>query len=177
MNKKAIIYARCSTDERKQDVEVQLKELRDYCDRKGWSYDEVSDYGSGYKGIPENLRKVLVLVEKGLYDVMIVHSLSRFSRQHPKTTQKMLTFVTDRCRFISLQERLDSKNEMVWYSFTGFLIYMNNLFSRNLSEKTKLGMANARKKGKQIGRPKGSKDKKSRSKKGYYIKQKEKLPF
>ena len=31
-NKKVIIYARCSTDEKKQDVEVQLKELRRWCD-------------------------------------------------------------------------------------------------------------------------------------------------
>jgi len=174
---KAIIYARCSTDEKKQDVEVQLKELREYCKNKNWKYDELSDYGSGYKGIPENLRKVLKLIEQGVYEVIIVHSLSRFSRQHPKTTEKLLNFVTDRARFISMQENLDSNNEMLWYSFKGFLIYMNNLYSKNLSEKTKLGMQRAKEKGKQIGRPKGSKDKKIRSKKGYYLRTKEKLPF
>ena len=54
---------------------------------------------------------------------------------------------------------------------------MNNLYSRNLSEKTKLGMERAREKGKQIGRPSGSKDKKQRSKKGYYLRTKEKLPY
>jgi len=174
---RALIYARCSTDERRQDVEVQLIELRNYCKAKGWAYDELSDYGSGYKGIPDNLRKALTLIREGHYQILIVHSLSRFSRQHPKTTEKLLNFVTDRARFISMQENLDSSNEMLWYSFKGFLIYMNNLYSKNLSEKTKLGMENARRKGKQIGRPTGSKDKKVRSKKGYYLRTKEKLPF
>lgn len=175
--RRAIIYARCSTDESKQDVEVQLKELRTYCINKSWKFDELYDYGSSFKGVPDNLKKTLTLIDKGYYDVLIVHSLSRFSRQHPKTTEKLLNFVTDRCRFISMQENLDSDNEMLWYSFKGFLIYMNNLYSKNLSEKTKLGMERARQKGKQIGRPAGSKDKKSRSKKGYYLRTKEKIPF
>ena len=105
---RTIIYARCSTDEKKQDVEVQLKELRKYCENEGWKCDELSDYGSGYKGVPDNLKKVLRLIEKGYYKILIVHSLSRFSRQHPKTTEKMLNFVIDRgCRFISIQEKLD----------------------------------------------------------------------
>jgi len=177
---RAIIYARCSTDEKKQQVELQLKELRTYCKNKNWKFDELSDYGSGFKGLPPKLRKVLELIKEGHYQVLIVHSLSRFSRQHPKTTEKMLNFVSERCRFISMQENLDSDNEMLWYSFKGFLIYMNNLYSKNLSEKTKLGMKLAREKGVQIGRPSGSKDKKQRSKKGYYLKtqkNKGKLPF
>jgi len=175
---RVVIYARCSTDEKRQDVEVQLVQLRKYCENNGWEFDELSDYGSGYKGLPDNLRKVLRLIDEGHYKILVVHSLSRFSRQHPKTTEKLLNFVIDSgCRFISIQEKLDSDNEMVWYSFKGFLIYMNNLYSKNLSEKTKLGMARAREKGKQIGRPKGSKDRKSRSKKGYYLRTKEKFDF
>jgi len=180
MKEKVLIYARCSTDEQKQDVELQLKELRKYCENQGWEYDEISEYVSGFKGIPKELRKALERVGEGYYKVFIVHSLSRLSRLHPKTTEKMLDFISERCRFISLQENLDSDNEMLWYSFKGFLLYMNNLFSRNLSEKTKLGMKLAKQKGQLIGRPKGSQDKKPRSKKGYYLKTqntKGKLPF
>ena len=175
---KAIIYARCSTDERKQDVEVQLKQLRDYCNRQGWDYEEVSEYESGYKGVPEKLRKLLNLVGKKMYDVFLVHDLSRFSRQHPSTTIKMLNYITEnKCRFIALQNNLDSENESIWYIFLGGFAYFNWIYSRNLSDKTKLGMQRAKEKGKQIGRPVGSKDKKQRSKKGYFIKRREKLPF
>ena len=59
---KAILYARCSTDESKQDVEVQLKELRSYCHYQGWSYEEKYDYASGSKkDLPPNLQKVLCI--------------------------------------------------------------------------------------------------------------------
>lgn len=166
---KAIIYARCSTDEKRQDVEVQLKQLRDYCKRQGWDYDEHFEYQSGYKSVPQKLQTILNLIAKGLYDVMVVHSLDRFSRLKPSQTEKMLNHITDcKCRFISLQENLDSDNQMMWFCFKGVWMYFANQYSRKLSEKTKLGMERAREKGKQIGRPIGSKDKKPRTKKGYY---------
>lgn len=166
---KAIIYARCSTDETKQDVEVQLGQLRDYCNRQGWVYDEVSEYESGYKGIPEKLQQVLELIAKRNYQVIIVHSLDRFSRLHPSITEKMLNHILDcKCRFISLQENLDSDNSMIWYCFKGLWLYFANQYSLKLSQKVKLGMERAKEKGIHIGRPAGSLDKRQRSKKGYY---------
>ena len=175
---KAIIYARCSTDEKKQDVEVQLKQLRDYCKRRGWEYNEKSEYSSGSKHIPDTLRSILNTIRKRYYDVFIVYDLSRFSRLHPSTTTKMMDFiVANKCRFISLQDNIDSKDEIKWLVVKPLFQYLSWVYSKNLSEKVKLGMERAKEKGKHIGRPKGSKDKKTRSKKGYYIKQREKLPF
>lgn len=166
---KAIILSRCSTDEKRQDTEVQLKQLREYCDRQGWEYDEVSYYGSASKGIPEELQQVLDLITQRVYDVLIVYSMDRFSRLKPSVTEKMLNHITDcKCRFISIQENLDSDNPMIWYCFKGLWVYFANQYSLNLSKKVKLGMQRAKEKGKNIGRPKGSKDKKVRSKKGYY---------
>ncbi len=169
--KKAIVYARCSTDESRQDVEIQLVELRSYCERQGWEYDEVSEYASGSKSIPEKLSLVLEAVFRRKYDVMIVHSMDRFSRLVPSTTEKLLNqIVESNCRFISMQENLDSDNKMLWYSMKGMWLYFSNLYSVKLSEKVKLGMKRAAEKGKHCGRPKGAKDKKQRSKKGYYNK-------
>ena len=167
---KAIIYARCSTDESKQDVEIQLKELRSYCNNQGWDYEEVSEYASGSKkDIPSKLQKVLDLIAKRLYQVIIVYSMDRFSRQHPRVTEQMLNHITDcKCRFISIQEHLDSDDERMWYMMKGVWLYLANQFSVNLSKKVKLGMDRAREKGIHCGRPKGSIDKKPRSKKGYY---------
>ena len=166
---KAIILSRCSTDEKRQDTEVQLKQLREYCDRQDWEYDEVSYYGSASKGIPEELQQVLDLITKRVYDVLIVYSMDRFSRLNPSITEKMLNHITDcKCRFISIQENLDSDNPMIWYCFKGLWVYFANQYSLNLSKKVKLGMARAKEKGKHIGRPKGSRDKRVRSKKGYY---------
>ncbi len=166
---RVILYARCSTDESRQDVEVQLGQLRDYCKRQDWNYDEQFEYESGYKTIPPKLQNILDLIAKGLYDVMIVHSLDRFSRLKPSSTEKMLNHIIDcKCRFISLQENLDSDNQMMWYCFKGVWMYFANQYSKKLSKKIKLGMERANEKGIHIGRPKGSLDKKPRAKKGYY---------
>jgi len=171
---RAIIYTRCSTDESKQDTEVQLKELRAYCNKEGWTYDEVSEYSSGSKHIPEKLRDILRLIKEGHYDVILVHSLDRFSRLHPSSTNRMMDFIVKecKCRFISVQENIDSSNEIMWHIIRHLFQYFAWTYSKNLSEKVRLGMARAKQKGKKIGRPKGSLDKKPRLKKGYYLRAK-----
>lgn len=180
---KAIIICRCSTDENRQDATLQIKPCTDYCDKQGWDYDVLSYYASASKGIPSELQNVLDLIVQKKYGVVVVYAMDRFSRQTPSLTEKMLNYITDcKCRFISLQENLDSDNPMVWYCFKGLWLYFANLYSVNLSKKVKLGMESQKEKikkdgyaiqrltGKKIlsvGRPKGSKDKKHRSNKGY----------
>ena len=133
------------------------------------------------------------LIAKRLYQVIVVHSLDRFSRQPPRVTEQMLNHVTDcGCRFIAIGHNLDSDNEMNWYAFKGLFAYFSNMYSKQLSEKVKLGMKKKQdeiaekgftiskktgKKIKSIGRPRGSKDRKIRSKKGYYQRYEEGLPF
>lgn len=175
---KALIYARCSTDESRQDVDIQLKELKGYCDRQGWEYEVVWEYGSGSKQIPDKLRVVLNEIKQKRYDIFLVYDLSRFSRLHPSTTSKMMDYIVGQgCRFVSLQDSIDSNDEIKWLVIKPLFQYLAWVYSRNLSEKVKAGMKNAKAKGLHVGRPKGSKDKKRRSKKGYYLKGKESLPF
>jgi DNA invertase Pin-like site-specific DNA recombinase len=165
---KAIILCRCSTDETRQDVELQIKPCKEYVEKQGWEYSIVDYYGSASKGIPDKLQQVLDLIAQKQYDVLIVYSMDRFSRLKPSITEKMLNHITDcKCRFISLQENLDSDNPMVWYCFKGLWIYFANQYSLNLSDKVKRGMALAKEEGQILGRPVGSKDKKQRANKGY----------
>ena len=166
---RAIIVCRCSTDETRQNVDLQIKPCKEYCESNGWKYDVVSYYGSASKGVPNELQQVLDLVTQRVYQIFIVHSMDRFSRLKPSTTEKLLNHVVDcGCRFISLQENLDSENKMVWFTMKGMWLYFANMYSVNLSKKVKAGMLKAKELGKPIGRPKGSLDKKTRSKKGYY---------
>lgn len=141
---KAVIYARCSTDEKKQDVEVQLKELRRYCDAYGWQYDEVFEYESGFAGIPPKLTEILEAIRLKKYNILLVSTLDRFSRAHPKKTNALLDrIVYDyRCRFISLMEGIDSDNEMVWHVVRPLFTYFANMFSKTLSEKVRRGILN-----------------------------------
>jgi len=167
---KAVIICRCSTDEKRQDVELQIKPCVEYCIKQGWGYDIVSYYGSASKGVPEELQRVLDKIAQRVYDVLVVYSMDRFSRLNPRLTERMLNHIADcKCRFISLQENLDSDNPMIWYCFKGLWIYFANQYSLNLSEKVKAGMQKAKAEGKPIGRKFGSKDKKQRSNKGYLL--------
>ncbi len=166
---KALIINRCSTDESRQSVNLQTKPCVEYCIKNNWEYDIISYYGSASKRIPDELQKALDLIAQKKYDVLIVYSMDRFSRLHPRITEKMLNHVTEcDCRFISILESLDSDNTMMWFAMKGLWMYFANLYSVNLSIKVKEGMAKAKSEGKPIGRPKGATDRKQRSKKGYY---------
>ena len=90
---RAILYCRCSTDEKRQDVQGQIVELKEYCDRQGWKHDIQWEYGSGSKQIPDKLRKVLRLIKERHYDIFIVYDMSRFSRLHPSMTSKMMDLI------------------------------------------------------------------------------------
>jgi len=167
--KDVLIITRCSTNEKRQDITLQNEPCIDYCKKNNWTYDILSYYGSASKGIPKELQQALDMIAKGDYKIVVVYSMDRFSRQKPSLTEKMLNHIIDcKCRFISIQENLDSDNPMVWFCFKGLWLYFANLYSINLSKKVKLGMDKAKQKGIHCGRPKGSKDKKTRAKKGYY---------
>jgi DNA invertase Pin-like site-specific DNA recombinase len=138
---KALIYARCSTDDKKQDVEVQLKDLRRYGDSQGWSYDEVSEYGSGFKGDQPELAKCIEKIRLGYYKAIIVYSMDRFSRQSPTKVNNLLGMIVEeyKCRFISLTDNLDSNNELIWNTMRYWMVYFANQYSKQLGIKVKAG--------------------------------------
>lgn len=154
---KAAIYARCSTSEMRQDVDVQLAELRRYCQAYGWSWDEYSEYDSGFRGEQPKLKTLLEKIRRKEYGVLLVYSLDRFSRQHPSKVNSWLDQIVYQfgCRFVSVSEGLDSKDEMKWHVVRPLFSYFANVFSRNLSEKIKAGIRTKREKGAyRGGRPK-----------------------
>ncbi len=146
---KAVLYSRCSTNESRQDTENQLLELRRYCTAFGWSFDEVSEYDSGFKGTQPKLQAVLEKIRRKEYDTVVVFSLDRFSREHPSKVNALLDQIVYQygCRFISLQESLDSQNEMIWAVIKPLFSWFAHVYSRNLSEKIKAGIRNKREKG------------------------------
>ncbi len=141
---KALIYARCSTDENKQDVEVQLKELRRYCEAYGWEYEEVSEYGSGFKAdCQPRLDEALERIRLKHFNKLIVYSMDRFSRQSPSKINALLDTIVEQhqCRFIALQQGIDSDNELTWHVVKPLFTYFANKFSRDLGEKIAKGIA------------------------------------
>ena len=143
---KAVLYARCSTDESRQDVEVQLGELRRYAQAYGWAFDEAWEYDSGFRGEQSKLKAILEDIRLKRYNIFLIYSLDRFSRRHPRWTNARLDeIVYDYgCRFITLKEGIDSQNEFAWNCVKGLFSYFAHVFSQQLSAKIKDGIRRKR---------------------------------
>lgn len=155
--KRVALYARCSTSEERQTVEVQLVELRRYCEAMGWPYEEFSEYDSGYKGEQSKLREVLSRIHRHDFDCLLVYSLDRLSRKLPSYTNRLLDELVEHhgVRFISKLEGIDSANELTWNVVRPIFAYFANLYSRGLSERIKAGIQHKRQRGLyKGGRPK-----------------------
>jgi len=83
----------------------------------------------------------------------MVHSLDRFSRGHPQKVNALLDQVVYDfgCRFIAIQQSIDSNNPLIWNAIKPLFTYFANEFSRNLSEKIQLGIKRKKEKGQYKG--------------------------
>jgi len=151
---KVAIYARCSTDESRQDTENQIKECQRYCQAQEWSYEVFQEYETAYKenGKRKIFEDLLDKLRRREFDCLMVYMLDRFSRQTPtKIVSDLHKIVEDRgCRFISLKEGIDSKNEM-WQILMMVFAWMANNYSKMLGVRIKDAIANQKRKGEYTG--------------------------
>ncbi len=83
-SKQVALYARVSTKDKGQDVENQLAQLREFCERQGYViHDEYMDDESGTKGKRERdgFNRLFEDASKRKFDVVLVWSLDRFTRE------------------------------------------------------------------------------------------------
>jgi len=110
-----LIYARCSTDDSKQDVISQIDACKKYCDAQGWQYEIMQEYESAYSGKQRKVfTQVLERIRLKEFNTLMVYMLDRFSREAPTKTVTDLHKVVEeyKCRFISIKEGIDSNNDM-----------------------------------------------------------------
>ena len=146
---RAVVYARCSTDESRQNVDVQLAELRRHCQVMGWGCAEFSEYDSGFTGEQPVPQDLLRRIKRHEFDCLLVYSLDRLSRRPPSYTNRLLDELVEQqgIRFISKLEGIDSANELTWNVVRPIFSYFANLFSRNLSAKIRAGIQHKRERG------------------------------
>ncbi len=79
---KVSLYARVSTTDKGQDPELQLRELRDYCQRRGWDVaGEYVDVGvSGAKDSRPELNRLMADASRRKFDGVVVWKFDRFAR-------------------------------------------------------------------------------------------------
>jgi DNA invertase Pin-like site-specific DNA recombinase len=153
------IYARVSTDDKGQDPENQLGELRAWVTNSGHKIvQEYVDYESGRKGT-EKRKQFAALFDdaaKRKFDCVLFWALDRFSREGMAQTiiylQRLSSFGV---AFHSYTEaHLATDNELVRNVLLALLSSLAKVEAQKISERTKAGMARAKEKGIKIGRPK-----------------------
>jgi len=143
-------YCRCSTDETKQDVNRQVRELKEM------GADAVFDeYVSGMKEKKEKLQMLLNIIQPG--DTLAVTEVSRLTRS-TKQLCEMIDIVKEK------HIKLVIKNSLTIDCTNGELDPMTKAFLQIagvfgelerdiISARVKSGIKNAKAKGKKVGRP------------------------
>jgi DNA invertase Pin-like site-specific DNA recombinase len=147
------IYARVSTING-QDPEMQLRELREYCERRKWKvWKEYVDVGvSGAKEKRLELDKLLSDAHRRKFDAVIVWKFDRFARSVSHLLRALETFRAQGIEFVSLSEQVDTSTPTGKMVFT-VLGAVAELERSLIVERVRAGIKNARAKGKRLGRP------------------------
>jgi len=147
------IYARVSTSNG-QDPEMQLRELREYCQRRGWQLKgEYIDSGiSGMKDSRPELNRLMADAHKRLFDAVVVWRFDRFARSVSHLLRALETFGSLGIQFVSLSEQVDTSTPASKMVFT-VLGAVAELERSLIVERVRAGLRNARAKGKHLGRP------------------------
>jgi DNA invertase Pin-like site-specific DNA recombinase len=148
-------YARCSTNESKQDINRQIKEL------KAAGADEVIfEYEHGDAKTKKELSMLLELAKEG--DTIITLEVSRLSRSTQQLCELIDIIREKRLRLVIVGSiTIDCRNGQTDPMSEAFL-QMAGVFSQlelaMIRARVKSGMANAKAKGRRIGRPQTTKE-------------------
>lgn len=170
--KKVALYVRVSKNDESQDPQNQLNPLRDYAKALGGEIVcEYVDLASGGNGDRQNFIQMLEDADKRKFDLVLIWALDRLSREGISNTLGYLERLKrSGIALKSLQESwLDTRDEGLGQLLLAIFSWVAQQERRRIVERTKAGLERARKQGKTLGRPKGSKDKnsKGRRKSGY----------
>ena len=148
-------YARCSTTEEKQDINRQIREL------KAAGADEVIfEYEHGDAKVKQNLHMLLDAATEG--DTIITLEVSRLSRSTQQLCEIIDIIRQKRLRLVIVGSiMIDCRNGQTDPMSEAFL-QMAGVFSQlelaMIRARVRSGMANAKAKGKKVGRPQTTKD-------------------
>jgi DNA invertase Pin-like site-specific DNA recombinase len=153
------IYGRVSTKDAGQDVTNQLRELRQFIERKAdedWTLvGEYVDEASGKTGDRPQFKRMFTDAAERKFDLVLFWSLDRFSREGVLETLQYLQRLTN--------------NGVEWWSFKEEYLRSLGYFRDavlsilaviakqeriRISERVKAGLDRAKSQGKDLGRPK-----------------------
>lgn len=147
------LYARVSTNNGQQSPEMQLFEMREFAERRGWTIaGEFVDHASGSTDSRPALNKLMIAAELRKFDALVCWKLDRVGRSLRHLVNLLAEFEALGIAFVSLRDNIDLTTPAGRLMFQ--VIGAMAEFERSLTvERVKAGLQNARAKGKRLGRP------------------------
>lgn len=151
---KIAIYARVSTVNLGQSPEMQLFALKEYCKARGLSiYKEYVDEGiSGSCNSRPALNQLMDDARKRKFDMLIVYRFDRFARSTKHLITALEEFRSLGIDFISYSENIDTSSPLGKAVFV-IVSAVAELERNIIRERVIAGLKNAQSKGKRLGRP------------------------
>jgi DNA invertase Pin-like site-specific DNA recombinase len=172
INKRAIIYMRVSKSDESQTPENQKEPLKRMAESLGLEIvGEYVDMASGGNSNRPKFQQMLKDAKERKFDIILVWSLDRFSREGISNTLAYLEgLAKSGVGLKSLQESwLDTTDEGIGKLLIAIFSWVARQERQRISERTKAGLERAKLNGKKLGRHVGSKDKGRRKKSGYLL--------
>lgn len=137
-----------------QSPEMQLCEVREYCQRRGWQVvSEYVDTGiSGAKDSRPEQNRLIGDQHRRRFDAAVVWKFDRFARSDSHLLRALETFDSLGIAFVSLSEQIDTTTP------TGKMVFpvlgaVAELERSLIAERVRAGLRSAKARGKQMGRP------------------------
>ena len=148
------LYHRASTTD--QDPELARGELRRAAEARGLAVAlEVAETGSGARNDRPGLQQVLSAARRRQVDVVMVWALDRFGRSVLDVLSNVRDLQACGVRFVAMSQGLDVRPEgdAVSQLTLSVLAAVAEFEREILRERTRLGLAKARREGRRLGRP------------------------
>jgi len=155
---RCVLYARTSTSNGDQHPEMQLAELREHAQRRGWSVvGEFTDQISGSKDSRPALNRLIADAHQRKFDAVVCWKLDRWGRSLKHLINSIAELEALGVVFASLRDNLDlgTPSGRLMFQIIGAMAELERSL---IIERTKAGLRHAQSKGIKLGRPRASVD-------------------
>ena len=152
------LYARVSTSNGQQDPEMQLRELREFAEHRGFSISgEYIDRMTGSKDSRPALNRLMSDASRRKFDAVLVWKLDRFGRSLRHLVNSIAELEAIGVSFISFRDNLDltTPSGRLMFQIIGAMAEFERAL---IQERVRAGLRNAKAKGKKLGRPRADVD-------------------
>ncbi len=151
---RVVTYSRVSTSHHDQNPDIQVQELRRYCQSRGWEVvEEIADYGSGGTDKREGLQKLFRRIGEGDVQCVVVTKLDRLFRSLKQLVTTLDDFQARGVAFVAVKDAVDYTSP-TGKLFTQILGSLAEFEKSLVRERTIAGLLYAKNiKGKKLGRP------------------------